>query len=374
MLLCFRLLWFWCWFVTSAWASDAVCVTQHCVIVIDAGSTGSRAHLFAYDLDATHTPYHIQSLSSKRISPGLATLVTNQTAVDEYLESLLTALPANVPVYFYATGGMRTLSESRQQAYYQLIETWFNKKSRPLLALKTISGLEEGVFAWLAVAYESGRLEQKTWKDLGVIDTGGASVQIVVPYDKNRASFTENSLRFNLYGQSIDLFSYSVLGLGNTFVTNEFLTDEACFPVNYQLPNERLGQGDVITCTAHIAQWINARFALQEVVVPLIQQANIQWTVLGGLAYLPVSLQLSPGLIDMDILAEQAQANVCSAQWSDLVARNGGDSAAFDCLKAAYYQALWVSGYGLDKHALFDPSLGQTGIDWALGAVLLHPN
>ena len=96
-------------------AANANCQQQHCVAIVDAGSTGSRLHIYAYDLDKTNTAINIKELWSKKIKPGLATVDANQATLDAYLTTLFSSAPeANLPVYFYATAGMRLLPQPKQ--------------------------------------------------------------------------------------------------------------------------------------------------------------------------------------------------------------------------------------------------------------------
>jgi hypothetical protein len=328
-------------------------------MVVDAGSTGSRVHLFHYERDASGTPVHIQPLWSNRVSPGLATLAANSTTINAYLTTLFANDPATtIPVYFYATAGMRVLPLPEQERYYQLMTHWFSQSTHPLLAAKTISGQEEGVFAWLSVALETGALTADTWSQLGVLDTGGVSVQIVFPQPLP-VLHNPNTVQLTVYGQPITLFSYSALALGKTSVMEQFSADEAC--VQY------VGHGDIQQCNTHVADWIHTQFKVEDEVKPQVQQhSDLHWTVLGGLAYLPLTpaLQLPPGEFSIATLYQQADTQVCALSWDNAV--------TWECLHAAYYHALLVSGFGLSEQTSLDPRLGQAGNDWALGVVLLH--
>ena len=371
------LIWMCCCFTACVYASEAVCVSAHCIVVVDAGSTGSRAHLFAYNLDDQHLPTDIQTVWSKRITPGLATVASNQTAMDNYLNALFSGMPdSNVPVYFYATAGMRLLPDNQQDRLYHLLHTWFRQHARPLLAAKTISGQEEGVLAWLAVAWQSGRIADNAWSDLGVIDTGGASVQMVFPLQVTDHKPNPHVVSFTLNGQPVSLFAYSGLGVGKTIITAQFLTDESCFP-NHYLAVESRDNGDVYRCSEHMTQWLNTQDLLDATVTShLVQASAIHWNVLGGLAYLVNSpaLQFSPTEVTLEALSAQAQTRICSVEWAQLFTTYVNEALAFDCLNAAYYHALLTAGYGLSEHTALDVTLGQTGLGWALGVVLLHPH
>ena len=65
-------------------AAPLDCQQQHCVGIIDGGSTGSRFHIYTYDLDEHNSPIHIAEQWSKKVKPGFASVENNQTAVDNY--------------------------------------------------------------------------------------------------------------------------------------------------------------------------------------------------------------------------------------------------------------------------------------------------
>ncbi len=50
-------------------ANNLSCKEHACIAVVDAGSTGSRIHLYAYDND-NGTPENIKEVFSKKINPG----------------------------------------------------------------------------------------------------------------------------------------------------------------------------------------------------------------------------------------------------------------------------------------------------------------
>ncbi|VEH35113.1 ectonucleoside triphosphate diphosphohydrolase [Legionella sainthelensi] len=66
-----RCFWFFISFlfaVIDVYAEPASCTEHQCIAVVDAGSTGSRAHIFAYNLDETNTPSQIHEIWSKKSS------------------------------------------------------------------------------------------------------------------------------------------------------------------------------------------------------------------------------------------------------------------------------------------------------------------
>ena len=69
------------------------CEHHQCLGIVDAGSTGSRVHLYTYDLDEQKTPINIVEHWSKKIKPGLASLSPEQATINAYLTELFSDGP-----------------------------------------------------------------------------------------------------------------------------------------------------------------------------------------------------------------------------------------------------------------------------------------
>ena len=147
------LLLFVCSDVAAAYAqSDEVfssCAHKPCLAIIDAGSTGTRLHLFSYQFDFSNQTQSIQEMYTHAEKPGLANV--DLTSIEAYLSTLVpttevqSAFP--IPIYVYATAGMRLRNEDDQKKYYQTIQSWFGHHPEwNLLEARTITGHEEGLF------------------------------------------------------------------------------------------------------------------------------------------------------------------------------------------------------------------------------------
>ncbi|OYV53800.1 MAG: hypothetical protein B7X00_01845, partial [Legionella sp. 21-45-4] len=326
-------------------------------------------------------PVHIHVVWSNRVSPGLTDILLDKASVDGYLNQLFAGFSeASVPVYFYATAGMRLLPSEQQEQYYQFIHDWFSRHALPLIEARTISGREEGVFAWVAVALESGRLLSGEFNQIAVMDMGGASVQVVFPVlfeeFNQSAQFGSNVVSVSLYGKSIYLFSYSVLGMGKSLINNQFLNDPVCYPLGYTLSNGELTfLGDAELCQAHVSEYMNGVYHVSKDVQALVRaQPELKWYALSGLVYLIQSplLQLEGERVSPKRLLDAAQADACQGSWSELDAHFPKVDAEFDCMNASYYYALMVNGYGISPETSIDWSFQPDHFDWTLGVVGLH--
>jgi Golgi nucleoside diphosphatase len=144
--------------------------------VIDAGSGGSRMHVFEWEPRIFHTlPPPISYPTTNeywtgRMSPGIATLNTKED-VESHLAPLIDFAKSTLtgkedqfhlmPLFFKATGGMRELPlVQRERIMLYVREVLSNKKFCPFFfqydLARVISGEEEAVFSWAAVNFVLG--------------------------------------------------------------------------------------------------------------------------------------------------------------------------------------------------------------------------
>ncbi|CEG61292.1 multidrug DMT transporter permease [Legionella micdadei] len=356
-------------------AASTECQQHQCVAVVDAGSTGSRLHIYAYDTDLSNTPINIKELWSKKIKPGIATIESNQATVDAYLTILFSGAPeGNLPVYFYATAGMRLLPAPKQKHFYNLVQNWFANQSQwQLKSSKTITGSEEGLYGWLAVNYKLGTLNTEGKNTVGTMDMGGASVQIAFPVERTDGIKATDIQQIDLYGRHLQLFVHSFLGLGQTEVTHQYLDATSCFANEYELPNGSAAEGEAATCKAEVASLLNGVHRVNQIVQPAIDANPISnWFVIGGMAELVQSppFQFPTNQFTNESLLEQANTQVCHQPWSSLSSLYPGNEYLYGyCLFPAYYYALMVDGYGVPPQQPINYLTANQVGDWTLGVV-----
>lgn len=366
-----------CIFSTLVVNASTTCKFHECVAVVDAGSTGSRLHIYAYDVDQTNSPINIKELWSKKIKPGIATIEANQATMDAYLTTLFSGAPEeNLEVYFYATAGMRLLPQPKQHQMYVLLRQWFSTHHEwQLRNSRTITGSEEGLFGWLAVNYQLGVLSNAAKeKAVGVMDMGGASVQIIFPVKTAEGLSKKDVREFNLYGRHLILFVHSFLGLGQTEVAHQYLDTASCFAEDYELPKGMPAAGDAYSCKEAVSPLITGVHHVDSIVQPTMQANPVdQWFVLGGTAELAQSkpFTFKRQQFTNQSLLSQADAEICHQRWGSLSNQYPGNDFLYGyCLFPAYYYALMVDGYGLHPQEPVNfLSANQSG-DWTLGVVL----
>lgn len=359
----------------TAQAANETCVQHRCVAIVDAGSSGSRLHIYSYDIDNAKSPVNITEVWSKKTKPGFASLEVSRPTVETYLTNLFLDAPvANLPTYFYATAGMRLLPQPTQEKFYGILRQWFANQSQwQLQDAKTITGKEEGFFGWLAVNYQIGSLFSRDKDLVGVMDMGGASVQISFPIQKTEKINPQDIQQFDLYGRHFKLFIHSFLGLGQNEMSHQFLDESSCFADNYQLPQNMPAAGNAPICAREISSLMNPVHKVNQVVrTAALNKENHTWFAIGGAAEVAKAkpFQFTTQFNSQDLL-RIADSKICHQQWTILNKDYPNNDFLYGyCLLPAYYYALIVEGYGLYPQQPINLMGANQTNDWTVGVLL----
>lgn len=177
-------------------------------IMIDAGSSGSRAHLFRWKsrrFGRLPPPlsFPITNVSwTEKLKPGLSAYWQYPESVETVLSNLVDWAKVQLreyeawwgyyPVYLKATAGLRELPDAPRAAIIRVVRDFLrDNKSCPFYfqeaeAARVISGEEEAAYAWAAINYATGALLEYSWGSgtavpplaFGSLEMGGASAQI----------------------------------------------------------------------------------------------------------------------------------------------------------------------------------------------------
>lgn len=158
-------------------------------VIFDAGSSGSRVHVFCFDgnLDLVHIGTDIELFVQKK--PGLSAYAKDPREAAQSLVSLIEkakeVVPAELrdqtPVRVGATAGLRALGAGKSEEILQAVRDLLREKSsfknQPDW-VTVLDGTQEGAYEWVTINYLLGNLG-KTYADtVGVVDLGGGSVQM----------------------------------------------------------------------------------------------------------------------------------------------------------------------------------------------------
>ncbi|KAG0049939.1 Golgi apyrase [Gryganskiella cystojenkinii] len=172
--------------------SEAWLRNRHFGIVIDAGSSGSRIHIYSW-IDRAHleqtTPLHTRRGTLPTIEPGVESDASNHSDwtkktepadfkdrpedVGEHLEPLLDhaiqIIPesqiASTPIYLLATAGLRLVKDDVREkiltnSCHYIRENYNFDIGACKDHIRNISGEEEGIYGWVAINYLMGGFDK----------------------------------------------------------------------------------------------------------------------------------------------------------------------------------------------------------------------
>ncbi|KAL9226218.1 hypothetical protein vseg_002054 [Gypsophila vaccaria] len=197
-------------------------------VIIDGGSTGTRVHVFRYNVDnsgQTRVDLGGDGHWSMRVNPGLSAFEGEPRMAGESLVELIEFTKAKVPknvweeteVRLMGTGGLRLVDGDVRELILE--------NCRELLRVSgfkfrdewasVISGADEGLYAWVVANYAYGTLGGDPQHTTGIIELGGASAQVTfissesVPAEFSHTLIYGNST-YNLYSNSLLHFGQNV--------------------------------------------------------------------------------------------------------------------------------------------------------------------
>ncbi|XP_004511658.1 apyrase 2-like [Cicer arietinum] len=174
-------------------------------VIFDAGSSGSRVHVFRFDRNLDLVPIGKDLEVFLQIKPGLSAYAQDPQQAAESLVSLLDKAESVVPMEFRAmtpvrvgaTAGLRALegdaSDRILQAVRDLLKQRSTLKSEPD-AVAVLDGTQEGAFQWVTINYLLGKLGKDYSDTVGVVDLGGGSVQMAYAISEDSAAKAPKAL------------------------------------------------------------------------------------------------------------------------------------------------------------------------------------
>lgn len=348
------------------------CTYQICEAIIDVGSSGSRLYIYGHDDMALHSR---RVLFTQKITPGLANVDLSE--LPEYLNKLIPQVPYTpMPILVYGTAGMRMITKEQQQARYDVIQNWFKKYPNWILKdARTISGQEEGVFAWVAAQTELNLWGTGFNNLKSVIEIGGASVQVNVPVLASQLSQLNPKDIYTVHwkNQDIYLWSKSYIGLGINEIEKKIQLDAQCFSDGYPLRNGDVSHGDIQRCIDVLEQHQEIKLLEQLQDKNALPISEHGWVALGAIRYAVQSkFYQYQQYFDLKHLYIDANQKFCHENWDHIKDELKQDSFAYrGCLSASYIYAFLKDGLGIDDlHQVYYPPDSEP-MDWTLGALIL---
>ena len=161
--------------------------------MLDAGSTGSRIHVFEFDYTDSPRVKLVREVF-KEVRPGLSKYGESPKEAADSLRPLMDIAIKEVPRHLHsctpvelkATAGLRLLGQEKSERILTAVESMFRTdfpfSVKEKGAVIVMDGRDEGPFAWLTINFLLGSLNPKETapeKTAAIIDMGGASTQIV---------------------------------------------------------------------------------------------------------------------------------------------------------------------------------------------------
>jgi guanosine-diphosphatase len=209
------------------------------VLMIDAGSTGSRIHVYKFNNcgSAPELEHEEFKMTEKSVG-GLSKYKDDPEAAAKTLDTLMEIAMKTVPdklktcspVAVKATAGLRMIGSDKSQKILDAVRTHletnypFPVVSKEDNGVAIMDGSDEGVYAWITTNYLLGKIGGPDHTETAaVFDLGGGSTQIVFePTFKEAAhggmpqKLAEGDHKYLLSfgGRKFELYQHSHLGYG----------------------------------------------------------------------------------------------------------------------------------------------------------------
>ncbi|XP_064599876.1 ectonucleoside triphosphate diphosphohydrolase 5-like [Liolophura sinensis] len=370
-------------------------------IMFDAGSTGSRIHVFQFMQDSYDSPIKLMNETFEAIKPGLSYYRQQPSegakSLVPLLDLALTKIPLakrkKTPVALKATAGLRLLPGNQAEVILNQVHSVI--RSYPFRSqndsVQIMDGSDEGIFSWMTVNFLLGSLTGKN-KMVAALDLGGGSTQITlvpndpVTYEKAPKDFLTN---VKLFGTNYRLYTHSYLGLGlmsarfqimggkehATTVEHDAQTQTLtsnCLPRSYdgtfehqgiKFPVKRSSRGGGFErCYSSVKKLITSR----DYSVDKVEELKTQPVYIFSYYY---DRAVESGLIDegnggeIHLIDYQTKANSICGQPIEKM--------PYLCMDLVYMYSLLHDGFGLpdNKHLYLKKKIAGVEISWALGAM-----
>ncbi|RWS07774.1 ectonucleoside triphosphate diphosphohydrolase 5-like protein, partial [Dinothrombium tinctorium] len=193
-------------------------------IVFDAGSTGTRIHIFVFEL-LTQDPLKLglKSENFLEVKPGLNEYFDEPEKAAESMRPLLQfalqVVPENIRketgLQFLATAGLRLLKPEQTDAILKSVTKLLSEYPFNVTSISILDGDSEGINAWMTINFlkDSLHLQEGSF---GVVDLGGGSTQVTFKVlEENRSLYPKEKIAdIHIGCKTETLYTRSYLGYG----------------------------------------------------------------------------------------------------------------------------------------------------------------
>jgi len=374
------------------------------VVFIDAGSSGSRAHIHSYTWGGKNSIPKVDASKNLKVKPGLSSYAENPSGAGAGLSDLRQFLEEKIPenlryvteLHLQATAGLRVLEPNTAEAILESVrdelQTWGFKFERTWARL--ISGREEGLNGWIAANYLENVFSKPNVKQedsIGVVEMGGASLQISYCPD-NLEQYNQEQIGklapIHLVGHTFYVYTYSYLNFGQE-KAEELLLEKAKAEITADgnpcllrgTKNAPNPVGDYDKCVSLIDQRL---FDDQKVKgdcgscsftgVFQPKHAGEKFFAIENFFYTPEFFDIQNDKDFVGKLMEKGR-KFCKMDFDTAKTTWPKEDVRKYCFSGAYQASMLKHGLGFSKAQLSQDvqiarEIKGEGIDWALGAVI----
>ena len=195
-------------------------------IIFDAGSSGSRIHVYTWKTGGggPKNEFDLVSDDLLKIKPGLSAFKDSPQAAGASLAPLIEfakqKIPAehiaSTPMFLMATAGLRMVGETAKDAILSSVCSYLSTTGFVFKCAwaGVLDGRDEGLYGWVTLNYLVDALYPGGMEPSGIIDLGGGSVQIVYPAAESRMDAPGVMQTLDFGGRKHHLYVKSYLGFG----------------------------------------------------------------------------------------------------------------------------------------------------------------
>jgi len=359
------------------------------------------------------SPFKFRSSLTSRLYlelPGLSSYqdrpIDAAASLTELLEFAKLKIPMKqwqtTPVYLKATAGLRSVPADKAERVLERCRDMFAESPFRFERdwARVISGTEEGLMGWVGVNYLSGNFDSDHHAPdtLGVIEVGGASVQVTfIPDDDDH---TMEMHEVKLGSRTFQVYTHSYLGYGLEAATDTLTQkmrdlphiDESlhpCFPKETDVAEGITGDGhpekceSLITnslfskdsCPAHTSSNSCPVCTFNGVCQPRIRSER--FIAIENFFYTSEFFDIDKDAKFLDLMEEKGR-EFCKLKWEEAKQKyiNEPESDLVKyCFSSLYLTSLINDGLGiedhLEKNIEVKRKIAGQDIDWAVGAALV---
>ncbi|XP_038074610.1 ectonucleoside triphosphate diphosphohydrolase 5-like [Patiria miniata] len=390
-------------------------------VMFDAGSTGTRVHVFHFQNDINGGPPILVSEIFNKTKHGLGEFADSPQEAVEVVSNLLSVAMKSIPSEFWAstpvalkaTAGLRLLPHSKAQALLDAVYELFLQSPLHVESknntVAIIDGIHEGEFVWFTVNFLKGVLgsPDHSTNTTGVLDLGGGSTQITFA-PRHQETIDEGRplgliKQFRFMKDTFLLYTHSYLGLGLKEARLETL----------KLEQQKMGLGSVASTQAHEESGVDTN--LSTVCLPLNVKATWEFAgvthetrssngldmvdiftscsdvtkeFMGDKVYRPKEIENRSFYTSSYFLGKGVESGLITREFGGIVrvkeftrvakeaCKSYDASNPFLCMDLVYINTLLTHGYGFNSETelVMNERIRGFEISWALGATidLLH--